>query len=111
MEYIGLALFSLILEVELSRLRMSCSTPSLFSTCDGASKCRKPSPLVGAYSVGDNSCAVSSIFVDVAFDTTFEQIEELRSRMLAFVRAERRDFLALFDVTVDSECRPLQPKV
>ena len=46
MEYIGLALSSLILEVALSRLRMSCSTPSLFSICDGASKCRKPSPLV-----------------------------------------------------------------
>ena len=105
---IGLALSSLISEVPLSRLRMSCSTPSLFSTCDGASKCRKPSPLVSVYSVGDNGCAVSSIFVDVAFDTTFEQIEELRSRMLVFVEAERRDFLALFDVTIDSERLPLQ---
>ena len=108
---ISLALSSLILEVALSKHHMSCSTPSLFSTCDGASKCQKPSPLVSVYSVGSNGCAVSSIFVDVAFDTTFEQIEELRSRMLAFVKAERRDLLALFDVTVDSECLPLQPEM
>ena len=50
---------------------------------------------------------VSSFLVDVAFDATFEQIEELRSRMLEFVKSERRDFLPLFDVTVDSEYRPL----
>jgi len=53
----------------------------------------------------------SPLFVDVAFDTTFEQIEELRSRMLAFVKAERRDFLPAFDVTVDSTCCLLQPEV
>ena len=82
MENTGLALSSLILEAALSRLRMSCSTPNLFSTRDGASKCRRPSPLVSVYLVGSNGCAVSSLFVDVAFDTTFEQIEELRSRML-----------------------------
>jgi len=57
------------------------------------------------------SCKLSSLFVDVAFDATFEQIEELRSRMLAFVKAERRDFLPLFDVTVDSERCQLQPDV
>jgi hypothetical protein len=53
---------------------------------------------------------LSSLFLDVAFDTSFEQVEELRSRMLAFVKSERRDFLPLFDVTVDSECCPLQPE-
>ena len=61
--------------------------------------------------MGSNGCAVSSLFVDMAFDTTFEQIEELRSRTLAFVKAERRDFLVLSDVTVDSECLPLEPEV
>ena len=61
--------------------------------------------------VRNNHGKVSSFLVDVAFDTTFEQIEELRSRMLEFVKSERRDFLPLFDVTVDSECRPLQPEV
>ena len=108
---IGLALSSLILEVALSRLRMSCSTPSLFSTWDGASKCRRPLPLVRFFLVRSNGCTVSSPFVDVALDTTFEQLEELRSRMPAFVKAERRDFLALFYVTVDSECLPLEPEV
>ena len=61
--------------------------------------------------VRSNGCTSSSLLVDVAFDTTFEQIEELRSRMLTFVKTERRDFLALFDVTVDSECLPLQPEM
>lgn len=30
---------------------------------------------------------------DVAFETTFDQIEQLRARMLEFVEVERRDFL------------------
>ncbi|KAF8504238.1 Mechanosensitive ion channel-domain-containing protein, partial [Hysterangium stoloniferum] len=37
---------------------------------------------------------------DVAFDTTFEQIEALRDKMVAFVSKERRDFLPSFDVVV-----------
>ena len=37
---------------------------------------------------------------DVAYDTTFEQIEQLRAKMLAFVREEGRDFLPSFDVIV-----------
>ncbi|KAF8577750.1 hypothetical protein K439DRAFT_1417934 [Ramaria rubella] len=37
---------------------------------------------------------------DVAFDTTFEQIEALRDKMLAFVTAQRRDYLPSFDVVV-----------
>jgi len=37
---------------------------------------------------------------DVAYSTTFEQIEQLRSKMLAFVKSERRDFLPSFDIVV-----------
>ena len=37
---------------------------------------------------------------EVAFSTTFEQIESLRAKMLAFVKAEMRDFLPSFDVSV-----------
>ncbi|KII92920.1 hypothetical protein PLICRDRAFT_103857 [Plicaturopsis crispa FD-325 SS-3] len=37
---------------------------------------------------------------DVAYDTTFEQLEALRERMLVFLTAERRDYLPTFDVTV-----------
>ena len=37
---------------------------------------------------------------DVHFSTTFEQIEALRNKMLAFVKTERRDFLPSFDVVV-----------
>jgi len=37
---------------------------------------------------------------DVAFDTTFEQVEALRDKMLAFVKEQRRDFLPSFDVVV-----------
>ena len=37
---------------------------------------------------------------DVAYDTTFEQIEQLRAKMLAFVKSEGRDFLPSFDVVV-----------
>ncbi|CAG7850530.1 Uncharacterized MscS family protein C2C4.17c [Serendipita indica DSM 11827] len=39
---------------------------------------------------------------EVAWDTTFEQLEALRARMLAFVKSERRDFLPVFDIIVDS---------
>ncbi|KIJ22990.1 hypothetical protein M422DRAFT_276512 [Sphaerobolus stellatus SS14] len=37
---------------------------------------------------------------DVAFDTTFSQIEQLRVKMLAFVVANKRDFMPSFDITV-----------
>lgn len=37
---------------------------------------------------------------DVAFDTEFEQIEALRSRMLSFVQSQRRDYQPTFDVVV-----------
>ena len=37
---------------------------------------------------------------DVAYDTSFEQIEKLRAKMLAFVKTEARDFLPSFDVVV-----------
>ena len=38
--------------------------------------------------------------LDVAYSTTFEQIEALRGRMIAFLSNERRDYVAVFDVTV-----------
>lgn len=37
---------------------------------------------------------------DVAYDTTFEQLEQLRERMIAFLQRERRDYLPSFDVFV-----------
>ncbi|KZT26735.1 hypothetical protein NEOLEDRAFT_1131748 [Neolentinus lepideus HHB14362 ss-1] len=37
---------------------------------------------------------------DVDYSTTFDQLEQLRSTMLAFVTEERRDYLPVFDVTV-----------
>ncbi|KAJ3575123.1 hypothetical protein NP233_g1300 [Leucocoprinus birnbaumii] len=37
---------------------------------------------------------------DVAYSTTFEDLEKLRDKMLAFVKDERRDFQPSFDVTV-----------
>ncbi|EJU04320.1 hypothetical protein DACRYDRAFT_20889 [Dacryopinax primogenitus] len=41
-----------------------------------------------------------SFTFDVDFSTTFEQLEKLRAKMLAFVTAERRDYLPAFDVIV-----------
>ncbi|THH00782.1 hypothetical protein EW026_g1806 [Hermanssonia centrifuga] len=37
---------------------------------------------------------------DVAYSTTFEQIEQLRELMLAFLTSERRDYMPSFDVFV-----------
>lgn len=37
---------------------------------------------------------------DVAYSTSFEQIEQLRAKMLAFVQSERRDYQPSFDVVV-----------
>ncbi|CUA66917.1 putative MscS family protein C1183,11 [Schizosaccharomyces pombe 972h-] [Rhizoctonia solani] len=47
------------------------------------------------------SGAMSEAFTfDVAYDTEFEQIEGLRSRMLAFVQSHRRDYQPTFDIVV-----------
>ena len=37
---------------------------------------------------------------EVAYSTSFEQIENLRAKMLAFVKAEKRDYQPSFDVVV-----------
>ncbi|KAL0072385.1 hypothetical protein AAF712_000148 [Marasmius tenuissimus] len=37
---------------------------------------------------------------EVAYDTTFEQLEQLRSKMFYFVQSQRRDYLPSFDVNV-----------
>ncbi|KAF9268886.1 hypothetical protein L218DRAFT_1073318 [Marasmius fiardii PR-910] len=37
---------------------------------------------------------------EVAFDTTFEQLEKLRGKMFYFVQSQRRDYLPAFDVNV-----------
>jgi hypothetical protein len=37
---------------------------------------------------------------DVAYDTSFEQLETLRDKMLEFLKTEKRDFLPVFDVVV-----------
>jgi hypothetical protein len=37
---------------------------------------------------------------EVNYNTSFEQLEALRDRMLVFLKAERRDFLPSFDVAV-----------
>jgi small-conductance mechanosensitive channel len=37
---------------------------------------------------------------DVAYDTTFNQLEQLRKKMLAYLMTEKRDFLPCFDVWV-----------
>ena len=41
-----------------------------------------------------------SFTFDVAFGTSFSQIETLRSLMLAFLKEMRRDYQAVFDVMV-----------
>ncbi|CAE7191361.1 unnamed protein product [Rhizoctonia solani] len=47
------------------------------------------------------SGAMSETFTfDVAYDVEFEQIEALRSRMLAFVQSHRRDYQPTFDIVV-----------
>ncbi|TIC29367.1 hypothetical protein E3Q11_01436 [Wallemia mellicola] len=37
---------------------------------------------------------------NVAFDTTFDQIEDLRSRMLHFLKSEKRDFHPICDINI-----------
>lgn len=37
---------------------------------------------------------------EVAYGTTIEQIEGLRTRMLEFVKEQRRDFISQFDISI-----------
>lgn len=47
------------------------------------------------------SGAISEEFsFEVAFDTSFEALQALRSRMVVFLKEHSRDFLPAFDVTV-----------
>ncbi|KAL1410413.1 hypothetical protein Q8F55_004424 [Vanrija albida] len=56
------------------------------------------------------SGATSETFVfDVAFDTTFEKLQALRAKMLKFCKDNSRDFLPIFDVSVDD--MPAQGKM
>lgn len=59
------------------------------------------------FTFGEYVAIVSSLHwkmgLEVGWDTSFEQLEALRARMLAFVKDERRDFLPVFDVVVDSK--------
>jgi hypothetical protein len=41
---------------------------------------------------------------DVAYDTSFEQLEALREKMLKFLKTENRDFSPVFDVVVAGMC-------
>lgn len=41
-----------------------------------------------------------SFVFDVAYSTTFDDVERLREKMLDFVTTERRDYQPVFDVTV-----------
>lgn len=41
---------------------------------------------------------------DVAYNTTFEQIEDLRGLMIAFLKNDRRDYQPVFDVLVMGAC-------
>lgn len=41
-----------------------------------------------------------SFVFDVAYSTTFKDLERLREKMLEFVKVERRDYQPVFDVTV-----------
>jgi hypothetical protein len=39
----------------------------------------------------------------VNFNTSFEKIEQLRSKMLDFLKAERRDYTTAFDVNIQGK--------
>jgi hypothetical protein len=43
---------------------------------------------------------------DVSYATSFEDLERLREKMLAFLKAERRDYQPIFDVAVVGLCFP-----
>lgn len=44
---------------------------------------------------------------DVSFGTSFEKIEQLRGKMLEFLKAERRDYSTSFDVNIQGNCPSL----
>lgn len=41
---------------------------------------------------------------DVSYSTSFEDLERLREKMLAFVTEERRDYHPAFDVNIKGVC-------
>ncbi|KAH9485389.1 Mechanosensitive ion channel protein Msy2 [Psilocybe cubensis] len=47
-----------------------------------------------------NTLMSETFTFDVAYSTSFEDLERLREKMLAFVTAERRDYQSVFDVKV-----------
>ncbi|KAI0768432.1 hypothetical protein BC629DRAFT_1583550 [Irpex lacteus] len=55
---------------------------------------------VQAPNVGMNAKMSEPFTFDVAYSTTFEQIERLRELMVSFLNSERREFLPQFDVLV-----------
>ncbi len=53
---------------------------------------------------------MSETFIfDVNYSTSFEDLEQLRAKMLEFVKFERRDFQPVFDVTVKGALDPYIP--
>ncbi|KAF9012331.1 hypothetical protein BDQ17DRAFT_1232693 [Cyathus striatus] len=58
------------------------------------------SVLVQAPNTVLNTLMSETFTFDVSYATTFEDLEHLRDKMLAFIIAERRDFQPVFDVTV-----------
>ncbi|KAF8161100.1 hypothetical protein B0H34DRAFT_839898 [Crassisporium funariophilum] len=58
------------------------------------------SALVQAPNSQLNALMSETFVFDVSYSTTFEDLEHLRERMLAFVITERRDYQPVFDVTV-----------
>lgn len=41
---------------------------------------------------------------DVAYSTSFEDLEKLREKMLNFITTERRDYHPAFDVNIKGMC-------
>ncbi|KAF9460703.1 hypothetical protein BDZ94DRAFT_1169180 [Collybia nuda] len=58
------------------------------------------STLVQAPNTVLNTMMSETFTFDVSYSTTFEDLERLREKMLAFVKAERRDYQPSFDVAV-----------
>lgn len=53
-------------------------------------------------SILELGCKAHTVYsFEVAFDTSFDTLQLLRGRMLAFVKDNARDFLPTFDVVVD----------
>lgn len=53
------------------------------------------------YNIRRSGPIAETFVFEVDFVTTFEKLQELRSRMLKFLKAEGRDFMQIFDVIVD----------